>query len=423
METPINDSLTARNHMNSWVIATFKAPCLFNRSDYEVWVFNPGVRYVLNAFQAYKLEEFIESVSDLRGSAYFKPLNANANIAETSIVVQRTLDRGIGDLLFMTGPLAYMSVLTAGTAKFDLYALSDRAQVLLHHPLLQHKTALSGPLTYDSLTNYDYHWLVESSTECSSESTQLNVYDSLFQQLGVDYTKVDQKYKRPTVPLSDEDRTNFDIFAMHVYSQRGIDLRKTPYYVVAPLSHSNLRTMSYLKWAEVISKLQEQRPVIVMGSVVQRMPTSDITPGEFVSMLEQMGRNVINLVSAESPLRAMMAIISNAALAITLDSGLLYVAQALRVPAISVWGSHHPGARLGYDKDYMDLAIWKPENCRHAPCFSFSKFPAHKCPRRDEQQICEVFVNDTFLEDVTSKVGMVEGQRVKTVAPFVIPKE
>ncbi|HNL70532.1 MAG TPA: glycosyltransferase family 9 protein, partial [Leptospiraceae bacterium] len=61
--------------------------------------------------------------------------------------------------------------------------------------------------------------------------------------------------------------------------------------------------------------------------------------------------------------------------AVTLDSGLLYVAEALRVPTISLWGTHAPAVRLGYDPAYMDLAIWPRENCGAAPCFAYANFP------------------------------------------------
>lgn len=418
----LQESLVARNHLNSWVVVTFKEPCLFNRSDSEVWLFNPGVRYVLNAYQLKKLEHLVEKVTELKGSSFYRPLNANVNLTERSVLVQRTLDRGIGDMLFLTGPMAYMHQVTAGTIKLDMYALSDRAQVMLHNPLLNHKTTLAGPLVYDAFPNYDYHWMVEAATEYDSEKDQLNVYDCLYQQLGIDYTKVDPRFKRPTAVLSDDDRMNFDLFALHVYQERQFDLRKMPYYVVAPLTHSSLRTAPYMKWLELISKLQEMRPVIVMGTLTERMPMADITAGEFVSTLDRMGRNVVNLISADSPLRVMMSVIANATLTITLDSGLLFVSQAFRTPAISIWGSMHPGVRIGYDKDYMDLAIWHPENCAHAPCFAYSGFPYHKCPRRLEQTVCEVLSNETFLEDVVEKVELVEGRKFSASAPYEVKK-
>jgi hypothetical protein len=322
----------------------------------------------------------------------------------------------------MTGPMAYMHSVTASTVKLDMYALSDRAQVMLHNPLLRHKTTLAGPLIYDAFSNYDYQWMVDVATEFDSEKDQLNVYDCLYQQLGVDYHLVDPRYKRPTAALSDDDKLNFDAFARHIYMERQFDLRKMPYYVVAPLTHSSLRTAPYMKWLELISKLQEARPVVVMGTLTERMPSADITAGEFVAMLDRMGRNVVNLISAESPLRVMMAIIANATLAVTLDSGLLFVSQAFRTPAISIWGPMHPGVRLGYDQDYMDLAVWHPENCAHAPCFAFSGFPYHKCPRRMEQVLCEVMINETFLTDVIAKVEKVEGRRFTASTVYEVKK-
>lgn len=72
----------------------------------ETWNMNPNTRYVLNANQLVPIQEMVESVTDLKGgSSLYNPLNLNRNMANARIRVERYRDRGLGDLLFMTGPL------------------------------------------------------------------------------------------------------------------------------------------------------------------------------------------------------------------------------------------------------------------------------------------------------------------------------
>ena len=96
----------------------------------------------------------------------------------------------------------------------------------------------------------------------------------------------------------------------------------------------------------------------------------------------------------------------------------IYIAQALKVPAISLWGTHAPASRIGYDKNMMDLAIWKQEACQYAPCFAFGGFPVNKCPFGGEQTCCEVLASIT-PDDVLKKVDMIESAsaQVGTFAP------
>jgi hypothetical protein len=405
-------------HANTWAVVTVKEPVIFSRSDHETWLLNPGVRYLIAAYLLDELEAYLDTISDLRGCAKYRPLHASANLADRKILISRTYDRGIGDILFMTGPMAYFHAVTASTVKLDFYALADRAQVLLNNPLLRFKSALSGPIIYDAFDNYDYHWLVGVATEYDHERDQLNVYDCLYQQLGVDHRLIDPKYKRPTAALNDSDKLNFDAFCHHVYLGRNqLDLRKTPYYVVAPLANATLRLAPYSFWLKLVVKLAERRPVLVLGNLNARVPDAGMTAGEFISALDSLSAensNIISLMSARSPLRATMAIVANALLAVTLDSGLLYVAQAFRTPAISIWGPISPGARLYYDPDYMDLAVWLDKACAHAPCYAHLKFPVDWCPRRDQQKLCEVLLDeDQLLAETLSKVDKVEGKRPK----------
>jgi hypothetical protein len=278
--------------------------------------------------------------------------------------------------------------------------------VLSYNPALRFGTVLTGPLLYDDLQFYDYHWLIDTVTECSEEQDQLNVYDALYRQLNIDPSAVDIKFKRPYAYLDDKDIRDLDQFLYFVWMERKIDLRKAGFYVVAPFSVSSSRSANYGMWLEVIHELAKIRPVVLVGTITERMPSTDMTVGEFFQALGQMDGPVINAIGI-TPMRLLMALISKATGFIGLDSGPLYIAQAFRIPSVSLWGTHAPQVRIGYDKDYMDLAIWKRGECRYAPCFAWGGFPAHKCPYGANQVACQCLSTVTS-KDVLEKVDKIE---------------
>jgi len=379
-------------HNSRWVIVTFNRPLMWTRNDDETWTFNPKHRYVLNANQLGNLGEFVDTISDLATSPNFNPLQAGrANLAGANILVERYRERGIGDLLFLTGPLNYLRFLSGSEVKVDMYALADRGAILANHPALYYKATLAGPLSYDDLPAYDYHWFVDTVTEYDEEPDQLNVYDALYRSLGLSPQDVPIEYKRPSLILDQNDEKNLDQFFYFTFLEKKLDLRKTGYYVVAPFARGSLRSGLYSTWLNVIEQLAKRRPVVVIGTLDGRIPETDMSGGVFNEQVNSLGTNVVNaLRSPAMPIRMLASIISKATAVGCMDSGPLYVAQALNVPAISLWGPHDPRVRIGYDKRYMDLAIWNTDSCRRTPCYAYDRFPAAKCPLGDQQRVCEV---------------------------------
>jgi hypothetical protein len=400
-------------HNSQWVIVSFKRPFLWvrhigeNGEPNETWNMLPGTRYVLNANQLPFVEDYIEGLSDLKNAALHSPMHGQpVNITGAKVLVDRYRDRGIGDLLFMTGPLSYLHHLSGATCKLHVYTSAQRGPVFQGHPAIHNQTPIYGPLVYDTFPNYHYHWLVDTLTEYDQERDQLNVYDALYQQLGLPYGSIDPKFKRPSMTLSTADLQNFGTFCYFVFHRnKDLDLRRKGFYVVAPLSHSTIRSAQYGLWLEVVQELAKRRPVVVVGQVTDRMPTMDMGVDEFCAKLNVIP-DVVNMIGG-TPLRTLAAIISKAVAVVSLDSGPLYLAQALRVPAVSLWGPHHPGVRIGYDKNYMDLAIWNQVACRQAPCFAYAGFPAMLCPHGAQQTVCEV-LSAVSVAQVTEKVSTIE---------------
>lgn len=390
----------------AWKIVSVNQPVMYHRTLDEVWLLNPGRRYILNADQVERIAEFVDTCSDLAGASLLNRLRAGVDLANSSILVERVRDRGIGDLLFLTGPLAYIQHVTGRSVTADVYALSDRGTVLTHNSDIRNGCVLAGPLEYDNLRNYNYHWFIESVTEWDEEPDQQNVYDALYSQLGFDPHQIDARWKRPTAVCVPNDYAHLDQLFFMIWQQKKLDLRRLGYYVVAPFVSSSVRAFDYRRWLEIIQDLSRRRPVVVVGSTRMKLPDMGISAGEFVNGIVGAGGNVINCIDG-TPMRVLMALISRAKALIGLDSGPLYVAQALRTPAVSLWGGHHPGSRLAYDSAYMDLAIWHGESCSHAPCFAYINFPSGKCPDGKAQTECAVYKTITSA-DVLNKIDIIE---------------
>jgi ADP-heptose:LPS heptosyltransferase len=399
-------SLTPPNP--EWVVVSFKEPVLWDRSENETWMFNPNRRYIINKNQLSSVAEKIDGgITELKGSRLHNPLLANRNLANASILVERHRDRGFGDYLFLTGPLNYLKHISGGSVNIDIYALCDRGKILDHHPALRYATALAGPIEYDSLHLYHYHWFIDSVTEYDREPDQMNVYDALYRQLGIEPQSVDPRFKRPSMHLVNQDYKDLDSLYYFIYLNKKIDLRRVGYYVVAPTSNANIRSGLYQTWLNTVAQMAKLRPVVVLGQTNSaRAPATDMAYGTFMQQLDNLGPNVINLTGA-TPMRVACGLISRAVCAVTLDSGLLYVAQSFRVPAISIWGPVSPWARIGYDKDYMDLAIWNKEACRFGSCHAYHDFPRDKCPRGDSQVVCEL-IGTVTPEQILEKVKKIE---------------
>lgn len=389
-----------------WLVVSVKEPVMFHQTADETWLFNPNRRYIVNANRLQVIEPFIESVSELDGSALYHRLRAGQSLTGAKILVERSRERGIGDLLFLTGPLGFLNHVSGNDVKIDVMAFADRGVVLTHSPLIANKCVKCGPLELDHLRGYNYHWLVNTVTEQISEGDQLNVYDALYRQLGFDSADIEPRWKRPTVTMMPEDYQNLDRLYKTVWEARKIDLRRIGYFVVAPFANATLRCMSYGRWLEIIKALSTRRPVVVIGNTSLRLPDTDMSAGAFNQAVANIGGGVFNAIDSTT-VRVLMALISRSTGLLGLDSAPLYMAQATNTPAISIWGTHAPASRIGYDKNYMDLAIWKQEACQNSPCFAYGKFPETKCPDGAQQTACAV-LSDVSVDDVLVKVDMIE---------------
>jgi ADP-heptose:LPS heptosyltransferase len=194
-----------------------------------------------------------------------------------------------------------------------------------------------------------------------------------------------------------------------IWEQRKIDLRRVGYYVVAPFAAATIRSMGYARWLDIIKALSTRRPVVVVGTTRTKLPDMDMSAGTFLQQLNQATGSHGGILSVldGTPLRVLMALLAKAKALVGLDSGPLYLAQGLRTPAVSLWGPVAPAARIGYDRDYMDLCLWDAAACPAAPCFAFIEFPESKCPQGKAQRECEV-LGAVTVDNVLKKIDQIE---------------
>lgn len=394
----------------TWVVVTFKSPVQWARDTDEVWYLNPNRQYVLNANQLEHLKPFIASISELKGSRNLRPLDSGSQLNGAKILVERYRDRGIGDMLFMSAAIGYLADMSSHTATIDTYALASRADVLVNHPGLRYGP-LHGPVHYGDLPNYDYHWFIDHVTEHSEEADQPNVYDALYAQLGLNPDDVEPRFKRPVIQFNQQDLKNLTQVYESVFRKTQLDLRRTPYYAVSPAAVSPLRSLPYRSWLEIVVELAKRRPVVLVGLLHGQLPTLDTSFGEFYGQVEELCRRnpnrLVNLMGTKTPFRQVAQVVSRAVTFVTLDSGLLYAAQAGRAPAVSLWGTHDPATRLKYDPPYMQLAIHKRQACPKSPCYAFRAWPHDKCPDGPRQQTCAPLAAITPT-DVLEKAQLAE---------------
>jgi Glycosyltransferase family 9 (heptosyltransferase) len=401
-------------HNARWVVVTVTKPTMMRRSDDETWALNPKRRYILNADLLEPLASNIETMSDLHSLPLYKPLHAapRVRLPGSSLLIERYRDRGIGDLLFTTGPMAYLHHATSGDIKIHCYAYAERGAVLVSCPYLAAGCPLVGPLIYSDLAEYNFHWFIDAVTDYCEERDQHNVYDALFHTLGIDPRTVDAKFKRPHASLNADDAKQLDHFMYWTFlnTKPQVDLRKTGYYLVAPFSNSALRSANYTLWFDTIQRLAAVRPVLIVGALRERMPSTDMSAGVFMENITQLiglskGR-IISLLG-KTTVRNLMQLISEANCVVSMDSAALYISQALRTPCVSLWGSHDPACRIGYDSPYMRLAIWHPRACVNSPCYAWQGFPVNRCPDGERQTVCSCLAYISG-EEIATRVKQAE---------------
>lgn len=391
----------------SWVVVTLSQPVLWQRDSDETWVLNPRIRYVLQRKHLKYIDGYIATCSDLMEGQKYKPFNASVSLEGKKLLVERARDSGLGDLIFLSGPLMYLNHITSGKLEVDLYGLNEKSQVLDNHPALTFGTPLRGPLLYDALQYYDFHWLLKSVTEYNEEPDQPNVYDALFMSMGLDPKMIDPRWKRPYITLTQQDQKNFDTFLFFLWNKTKVDFRRAGYYVVAPHCFSNLRAAPYKMWLECIHRMAPHRPVLMIGSDGPA-PSTDMAYGDFLNQAQEI-KGVFSL-QGETPLRNMMSLIKNATALLTLDTAPLYIAQAFRTPTVSIWGPHDPKVRLRYDPEFLKNAVWKKSECLAAPCYQYRGF-GDKCPEGPQQRVCDV-LKSVSATDVIDTLQAIENTRV-----------
>ncbi|AAC06484.1 glycosyltransferase family 9 protein [Aquifex aeolicus] len=106
------------------------------------------------------------------------------------------------------------------------------------------------------------------------------------------------------------------------------NLKEKKYIVISPFSNFPLKEWSLKNWKELVRKLNT--PVVITGTKEDEERSKEID-----------GKNVVNLVGKTS-LREFMGVLKGAKFAISNDSSAVHVANAFRVPALTIYTATSP---------------------------------------------------------------------------------
>lgn len=385
--------------------------------------FNPGERYIVDDFAQNQIfngiPDSIHECSDLNPLIRREMPHCWVN---KKVLFYRGC--GLGDELIMTAVVRYFREILHAEPYVLCPAMNrpiwghdfEHSDSLMSHPLFT-PIHLDAVYRASGRAFFDYSFFLESVSEWDTDQEQENVYDRVYRMCGIDSFKVSAKYKRPYIRLGHHDRSEYESWKSQLASVfPSLDLSSG--YIVVQVGPKNpIRDLSEAKSLEVLNSLAglglqvvvvDDKPLV--GPIAAFVAS---TPG-FVS-----------LCGVIPHLRLLFSLVGHAKLVIGPDSFIGHVAAGLDIPSIGIYGPISPESRSKYYPNH--IPVWHNELCPYAPCFSFSGFPAHKCPRGKEQKSCEVFEGVSAKEIQAAAVELA-GIRslpadVASVRSYLIPPQ
>lgn len=223
---------------------------------------------------------------------------------------------------------------------------------------------------------------LEHVSEMDSDGEQENVYDRIYQMLGIDPVAVSPVHKRPYIDLSANDNAqlaNYMGLLKKAYPM--LDLSKG--YILYQVSPTHvIRALPPIKAIECLEALRSVKlPVLAIDNSELFGPVAD-----YVSSAP----HVFELGGRVPTLRILFNLVANSRLCVGPDSLLIHAAAAFGIPSISFWGAYSPDSRAKYYP--QNLSVWHKEYCHNSPCFHHAEgFPVGKCPSGPHPTCCECF--------------------------------
>lgn len=356
---------------------------------------NPGERLLFNDDSAESIHlapgsaQYIDQTSDL--TPYLaEPLPVH-KWGRQRVLFYRP--RGIGDQLIASALSRFAREILGA----DAHQLSDK----VHEPIWAYNSFIGGaplacPLHLDAIWRakgrafFSRAFFLESVSEWDSDSEQPNVYDRIFQLIGIDPARVPIKYKRPTFVLTQDDIVKRNAWLANFMAQNNF-----PHgYVIAQFRGTNkVRSFPLPVIEKVLKAAQNQAQARGLAILCcDDQPFSD-------EVLQLINRTplAVNVAGRLTSARTFGSLIAGANLVIGPDSCALHFAAAFEVPAVGIWGPFPPESRTKYYPNQVH--IWHQQLCPAAPCYNFMpELPTQKCPNGLTQQFCEVFEGVTETE-------------------------
>ena len=292
----------------------------------------------------------------------------------------------LGDAIIATAFVNYLVQESGGIV--DVYA---PARNLTLYAGLGAKL-LPLPCTAEAWDSYDAHLPTDDLFSGQVGDKKLgtgagNAYDRIYNW--INDPKVDVKYKRPKLYVIEPDHKELKELSKWPLPQ--------PYFAYHVSSSGPTRTYPPRMGQDAVLALLEAYPkhhAVIIG--LDNSNNFSVTHPR-----------VVDLFNCTKQVRSLFPIISNADFVVAPDSSVNHMAAGLDTPCVSLWGSYHPDDRMTYYP--LNVSIFKPDTCPHAPCRPHAGLPQAKCKdainkTKGTQFFCNALRNIT-AEDIVEAAG------------------
>jgi ADP-heptose:LPS heptosyltransferase len=350
---------------------------------------NPGERYLLNDDQSQHIlnakDNMLDTMSD------FEPLYKDYVKRPLSFKGQRVLFyrcRGIGDQLVASALARYFTEKLKSTC----FQLSDRGheELWVGNPFIQglpvrFPLGIDAVMPFNKKPFYNYAFFIESLAEWNTEPEQRNVYDTMFNMVGIDHSHVPPEYKRPVYGQSHQ--------AAELFKKWKTEHNVPDKYIAFQLRATNaVRTPPAFVIDRLMSRLCDVGlPVICLDDHVLSEEHAEIA---------KKYPNARDLTKTTASIQLYGQVVTNAHLFVGPDSSGIHFAASSGTPAIGVWGPFSYESRARYYPHHYPLQSLL---CPKGPCFNYlNALPVGKCPEGADQQHCMNF--DGMTPELVDKV-------------------
>lgn len=301
----------------------------------------------------------------------FRQYNINMDCNDKSILFLRTA--GGGDMLFLSAIINYIKV-KYPKVTIDFCCIEEQSEIA--KLILGVDNVLPMPLNSKDFHKYDFHFEISGLIEHNDINSNTNVYDVLFQHLGIeDCSTIEKKYKKPYIKTIER----YDI--------------KEKTIGIHPFANDNIRQLDIGLINLVIDKLIMLGYFIIIFSSKEEKEI--YSPFFHKNVIWTAGKSFSDITNMLSSLE----------LVICSDSLFLHLCQAIGVHTLSIHGPFSSESRVKYYTNLTYIDTFPDCRCSlHGVGKCPKGFNNSPCLNIDPDMIVNIALNKTaeFKKSINS---------------------